>query len=106
VFLVLEGVEVPPSFDGKALSRHLERLDAVASAAGTTMPGSFLGFGDDDWFDAADGLRTAEALLAAIRPGSVKLRDKTAVRADLEALRDALRSALAAGTRFHLGIDI
>lgn len=108
IFVVLDATDDLPDMDGKALSRHLERLDGLAEAAGVALPGSFLGIGgrgSQDWFDAAEGLRTVEALQAAIKPGSVKLKDKGALRADLEAMAEGLRAAQAAGMRFHLEID-
>ena len=109
IFPVFDTTQAVVDIDGKALSRHLDRLDALAGSAGVTAPGAFLGFGGDDsedWFDAADGLRTVGALLEAIRPGSVKLKDKGALRADLDALADALRTAQAGGARFHLEVDV
>ena len=109
IFPVFDTAHAAVDIDGKALSRHFDRLDALAEAAGVTAPSAFLGFGGDDsedWFDAGDGLRTLEALLAAIRPGNVKLKDKGALRGDLDALADALRAAQAGGARFHLEVDI
>jgi hypothetical protein len=109
IFPVFDSAHGSADVDGKALSRHFDRLDALAEAAGTTSPSAFQGYGggdSEDWFDAADGVRAVEALLAAIRPGSVKLKDKGARRADLDALAEALRAAQAAGARFHLEVDI
>jgi len=109
IFPVFDATPAAADIDGKALSRHFDRLDALAEAAGVTPPSAFLGFGGDDsedWFGAAEGLRTTEALLAAIRPGSVKLKDKGALRADLDALAGALRNALAVGASFYLEVDV
>lgn len=119
--------------EGRSLARDLERLDQLAVSLGLQPlsafadnreppddfepPADFDGDPDtyvelacgpwQDWFRAADGLRTAEGLLAAIqadpkRMGSMA-RAEGAV-ADLEELVRCLRSAAARDVEFRLQV--
>jgi hypothetical protein len=61
----------------------------------------------DEWFSAADGLRMAEGLLAALRSGAAaarSLRGRAAVVEELRALAVCLRAAAERGARFRLEI--
>lgn len=89
---------------GEALLWHSRALDAAAARCGVT-PLSAFASGDDlipdeqvCWFEAAEGLRTTERLLAAGVAGTLP----TEVVADLERLREALRRASAQEIRFGL----
>jgi hypothetical protein len=58
---------------------------------------------DEEWFDAAEGLRTVRAIIEELRtfPAAVPAPEK--VVADLEDVERALILAESKGLRFHLG---
>jgi hypothetical protein len=123
----------PFAAEGRSLARDLQRLDRLATALGLRPLSAFadnrqppddfeppddfdgdpetyveLACGPwDEWFAAADGLRTAEGLLAAIRADPKRMgsaaRAEGAV-ADLEELARRLRQAAARGVEFRLQV--
>lgn len=116
IFPVIENSESSPDFAGHALSEHLEELDELAEQLGITTlsefvyvdPGIFEDLGMDEfpeqeeWYSAADGLKTIKTLLAKL-PES--LADE-ALSEDLDSLQEILAAASESGARWHLEHDI
>jgi hypothetical protein len=105
-------------FDGRSLAETIDELNEIAADAGVHGLYDFLGtrpspleagladlYGPNvpsEWFAAADGLATVNALLA--RLGSPAYTEEA--RADLERLRDLLTAADAQGVGFQMLLDI
>jgi hypothetical protein len=120
-----------PGFDassvcGKALETAQNQLDALAKQLGLTPLTDFIsvdpeeaadfleGEGIDDviipaeqWYDADDGLKTVQGLLAALReePGRLKKVKTERVVEDLDAIEKMLLAARKLRVRFHLAVD-
>jgi hypothetical protein len=122
-YIVLEGRI--PAFDsavnGKALARAGDALDALAESVGdqplmeffSMSAEEFSAFADAEgltaehlphgqWFFAADGLRTIDALTQAAEHGAFDQR----VLADLKEFGRVLEVAQNHGVRWHLAVDI
>jgi hypothetical protein len=90
-----------PFAGGESLARHSQRLDELASQAGTT-PLSNFGFADDfagetiTWHEPALGLATIRAITPKVPESDLQLRR------DLELLSEALNRAAARRIRFAL----
>ena len=129
VALYIVAEQTIPGFDaasvcGKALEKAQNRLDALARSHDLTPVSDFIsidpdeaadfleGEGIDDveipaeqWFDAADGLKTIQGLLGAVRADPAKLKNADRVLEDLEAIEKVLLAADEQGVRFHLAVD-
>ena len=121
--------EVPGASDayaksktGKALARESDRVDFAARKCGVTQPTSLLsenpaalieqlksdGFDParmrippEQWFAAADGLKTVRALIAHVGANLNDFKQPNPILRDLKAAEDLLAAADAAGVRFH-----
>lgn len=119
-----------PEFDsyvnGHALSKEEQTLDNIArglevtplmeffsmdpeEAAGFIEDGggdpSGIDFADEQWFDAADGLKTVEALLAHFAAKPDALPNSAEAVAELKEWRAVLQRAAADGVGWHLEVD-
>lgn len=111
---------------GRFLAREEERLSALAEAKGvrglmeffSTDPGTVEGFLKDEgldpsdfpespeqWFEAEEGLATAEALCEALRKTPGAVNDSERVLEELEDFLRVLRAARDLGARWHLEVD-
>jgi len=107
---------------GKALARELERVDFAARKCKVTQPSSLLsenpaalveemkaqGFDPakmrvppEQWFDAAEGLRTVRGLIAQVTANLNDFKQPNPILRDLKAAEALLAAAAAAGVRFH-----
>jgi hypothetical protein len=113
----------PDSMDGKALSRAIEKLDALLEKNRRPTLSSFISMdldemesliGDDDdegmapleaqWFDPVQGIAQVEFLLSGAAASEVsKLRG---VAEDLQACLTVLQAAHAAGAKWRFVQDI
>ena len=107
---------------GKALAREADRLDAAARRRGVTPPTSLLsedpaaliaqlkedGFDPskmrippEQWFAAADGLKTVRALAEHVTANLNDFKQPNPILRDLKAAEALLTAAEAAGVEFH-----
>jgi hypothetical protein len=107
---------------GKALARELDRLDFAARVRGVGQPSSLLseshaalaeqlraeGFDPskmrlppEQWFPAADGLKTVRALAEHVGAKLNDFKQPNPILRDLKAAEALLAAADAAGVRFH-----
>jgi hypothetical protein len=105
------------------LARESDRLDTAARGLGVTAPTSLLsesqavlaaqmqaeGFDPskmrlppEQWFPAADGLKTVRALAGHVTAKMNDFKQPNPILRDLKAAEDLLVAAEAAGVRFHL----
>ena len=130
IFVSLER-EIPgleaSSVDGKALSREVESLDALASTLkvkpimelysinpeeltdflGDMSPEEGLEVPDnvkEVWFAATEGLTTVRALIKNLKSAELKAPDR--VETDLKNIEAVLLAAEKANVKFHFSIDI
>lgn len=109
--------------EGRALSKHSDSLQTLASQTGVTPLTSFFSVDreevedllgdapvearveipDKQWFRAAEGLRTISALLTAIAGRETPDREK--LTKELEEFKDVLAAAQQRNICWHLGID-
>jgi hypothetical protein len=108
---------------GKTIARESERLDGAARVAGVTALTSLLsenpeklaaqlreeGFDPakmrlpaEQWFPAAEGLKTARGLAAHVTANLNNFKQPNAILKDLRAIEELLTAADAAGVKFHL----
>ena len=129
LFIVLER-EIP-DFDayvnGRRLSQAEPQLDAFAAELDVTPLMNFFSqnpqealdlmgdFGaeagdielpDETWFDAAEGLRTVQALIGRLRQNPNLCQNAADVVSDLEEFKAVLSRARDEGVRWHLAVDI
>jgi len=89
----------------EVLARHCTHLDKLAEATGH-MPLSAFGFADDFhgenvvWHDPGQGMDTVSVLIQQLRDDQQRIEEASAALADLEKMRDRLRTACGGGTRF------
>jgi len=116
IFPVIENSDASADFAGHALSDRLEELDELAEQLGVTTLSEFVyvdpGIFEDlemdefpeqeEWYSAADGLKTIKALLAKL-PASLA---DGALSDDLNNLQEILAVASESGARWHLEHDI
>jgi hypothetical protein len=107
---------------GKALARESDRLDSAARRKGVAAPTALLsesqaalieqmkerGFDPsrmrlppEQWFAAADGLKTARALAEHVTANLNDFKQPNPILRDLKAAEALLAAADAAGMRFH-----
>jgi hypothetical protein len=107
---------------GKALARESDRLDRVAPSCGAATLSSLLsespaalaeqmraeGFDPskmrlppEQWFAAADGLKTVRALAVHVAANLNNFKQPNPILRDLKAAETLLTAADAAGVRFH-----
>ena len=107
---------------GKALARESDRVDGAARRRGVAPPTSMLsesqaalvaqlreeGFDPakmrlppEQWFPAADGLKTVAALIEHISANLNDFKQPNPILRDLKAAEALLKAADAAGVRFH-----
>ena len=109
------------SLEGRALSRHSDKLEALAKQASVTSlmnlfsapeaeMAEFLEDHEDTmnppkekWFSAEEGLNTITALLAAL--ANAPLHENTAIKTELRQFQKVLQAARSRNVRWHLGID-
>ena len=108
--------------NGKSLAKLNEELEAMAKSLGVMPLMNFFSISKEEvvslaeefsvslstnaeekWFEAEEGLRTVNALLANLS-GS-KLDDVVRLEADLREFASVLELAKANGVRWHLGVD-
>ena len=111
--IVVQVTKSPRGIEGKALASAWPAIDDLARSLGVTP---FAELGDDDeadderpasempWFDAADGLRTVQAILGALDSDPSALPDSEYVRYDLEDVRDVLTAASENRVRFRFAM--
>jgi hypothetical protein len=133
LYIVLEK-DVPgldPFVNGKALSASEKRLDALAKKLRVSPlmdffsinPGDALDFIEEEaeatgeavgelplmaaeqWFEAAEGLRTVRALRAHLSANPTALRNTNAVMSDLDEFATVLDKASSQKVRWHLAVD-
>jgi hypothetical protein len=133
LYIVLEN-EIPgfdPFVNGKALSAAEKRLDALAEKLGVTPLKDFFSADPDEvldfleteadaagrsasappslsaeqWFDAADGLRTVRGLRGHLSANPTALKNAQAAISDLDEFAAVLDKALAHKIRWHLAVD-
>ena len=128
LYIVLErdGPEIDSHVDGKALSRNEEALSRLAAELGVTPLMSFFSMsvrdlqadasdlgveidvGDapaEQWFEAADGLRTVRALVSHLEHDQEAVAKPERVLSDLRAFADVLMKADATRIWWHLAVD-
>ncbi len=130
LYIVVEGED--PGYDifvnGRALARNEDAVERLALALGVRPLIEFFsadensmallieeGAGDPElmrrlpppqWYSAADGLATVEALVGALRAEPQQLgRDGARVLAELEEYETVLRKTRARGLRWHLAVS-
>jgi hypothetical protein len=107
---------------GKALAREADRIDTAARRRGVATPTSLLsenpatlieqlkadgfdpsrmGVPPEQWFPAADGLRTVRALAEHVAANLNDFKQPNPILRDLKAAEALLVAAEAAGVRFH-----
>ena len=107
---------------GKALAREADRIDAAARRRSVATPTSLLsenpaalieqlkadgfdpsrmGVPPEQWFPAADGLRTVRALIEHVGANLNDFKQPNPILRDLKAAEALLAAAEAAGVRFH-----
>jgi len=126
LFIVLEreieGVDAS-SVSGKFLSRQLEWLDEAAAKLHVRRLGELISFAPDEvqafldseggdaegfdvppeqWFDAADGLRTIEAL---VKHAESLTTTEKGLLLDLRACKQVLERARESSVKFHFAVD-
>jgi hypothetical protein len=109
--------------EGRALSKHNAKIEALAKAAGAKPLINFFSVGRDErlglmdghpipesmkaaeerWFSAEEGLRTIEILLEGLVGQSAP--ENPALVRELTEFQRILQSARAKMVRWHLGID-
>ena len=107
---------------GKALAREADRIDSAARRRSVATPTSLLsenpatlieqlkadgfdparmGVPPEQWFPAADGLRTVRALIEHVSANLNDFKQPNPILRDLKAAEALLAAADAAGARFH-----
>ncbi|MCI0377979.1 MAG: hypothetical protein L0215_10255 [Gemmataceae bacterium] len=133
IYIVLEKdiPEFDPFVNGKALSASEKWLGALAKKLGVTPlmdffsadPEEVLDFieGEEEatgepvadlpelpaeqWFDAAEGLRTVRILRSHLTANAKELRNAQAVVSDLDEFERVLEKASSQKVRWHLAVD-
>ena len=107
---------------GKALAREADRIDSAARPRSVATPTSLLsesqstliaqlkaegfdpsrmGIPPEQWFPAAEGLRTVRALIEHVGANLNDFKQPNPILRDLKAAEALLAAAEAAGVRFH-----
>jgi len=99
-----------PFIEGKGLARFGDQLDEIADRLGLSTMGSMGDLEDDGhqlepgweqpWFDAKDGLKTMEGLMAHVQKHPEELSEPEWVVEELNVCRDILDRAADEGVRF------
>lgn len=132
----LPGLDASAAINGVALAEQESVLNGLARKAGVTPLMNFISMGEDhyaafvdeeeedetggvgqpanegealvreQWFNAVDGIKTVEALMAQIvqKPGELDKHEQ--VLEELRTMRVVLEAADASDTRWHLLIDV
>jgi hypothetical protein len=120
-FIVLDLPE--PGFDpfvnGKSLAHEAQRINELAETLGLRQLDDYLGGVPEElldelpelaeaetaWFEPAEGITWAEALIESLSANPSPLRDADGVLADLEDCRQVFRQAADVGARWQFQID-
>jgi hypothetical protein len=96
---------------GHALARNCQVLDSLAERSRVRSLSAF-GFSDPlhgepvVWHDAAEGLKTIDALLSAVLTSPAEIDNAADVLDDLRRIKSALEHALSHSSRFALLLEI
>lgn len=121
-----ETLEVATEVDGKAAARAIEQLGALSQELGLPELDAFLGQSFDEisdllgediapeegvdpaakWFAPEEGIRVLAGLLQALAKNPKRVMNGKAVVEDLQDYLSVLEKAKAAGSRWHLAMDI
>ena len=128
LFVALER-EIPnfdPYVNGDALSGAERKLERIATELNVTPLMEFFGHNPEDaaafiddeggdpdeinipdeaWFDAADGLKTADALVNYLSQHTDAIPNAVGVGAELNEWQAVLKRAADEGVRWHLEVD-
>jgi hypothetical protein len=121
-YIVLDNDE--PGFDtfvnGKALAKESRKLDAICQKLGIPKFDDFVSMSADDlsefigddaelpkekWFDAEEGLKFVNALIAHIKVNPKDVKHFKAVSEELAEYADILSKAKSIGAKWHFSID-
>jgi hypothetical protein len=106
--------------NGKAVTREMDAISALAEARGLADIHDFASFADlaeafdidadlpaaqEKWFDANEGVAWTQAIREAIQANPAAVRDAAAVTSDLQQYERVLRQAAAIGAKWHLAMD-
>jgi len=107
--------------EGRALSKHSKKLEAMAKRAGVTSlmnlfssseeemagfledHGTEVNLPEEKWFTADEGLKTITALLGAL--ADAPSSENSALTTELAQFQQVLQAARSRNIRWHLGID-
>ncbi len=116
----LPGVDAT-GLEGLALSKHSEKLEALAKQAGVISLMNLFSAGEEEmagfledhdatvnppeekWFSAEEGLKTITVLLRAL--ADAPSSEHSAITAELRQFEEVLQAARSRNVRWHLGID-
>ena len=88
----------------EAVGEGLDEIKNALSALETQVAEH--GVPPEEWFEASEGLRTVQRLLAFLRTDQHHIAKPEGVVGDLEEIAQILKAAERAGVRFHLSVDI
>ena len=118
IVLEQENPSFNPDVDGRALSRHEEELDQIASSLSVTPRMEFFSMAPEEAAGVVEGsggapssmtFEAGRATVRALREYAAEHPEAVpgveAVRADLGGFERVLQSAQAHGLRWHLAVD-
>lgn len=103
-----------PFVDGKVFTKHLDRINRIATAQGLQVFEDFAaqdltGFGGpengDSWFEPKDGIAWVVAVAEQLRDDPGAVADTDDVLEDLDDYLRVFREADQRGLRWHLELD-
>jgi hypothetical protein len=88
----------------EAVAGHLNEINSAFGALETRIEEH--GVPAEEWFEATEGLQTVQRLMGFLRSNQDRIAEPTEVVGDLEEIEAILETAMQAGVRFHLSLDI
>jgi hypothetical protein len=103
---IAEEIGVTPLSDFvTGVERGDEDMDDIAENEGWSGADYSRGGGEDEWFDANEGLDTVRALMGYVESDPESLKRPRATMEELRLLETALEAALQAGVKFRFEFD-
>jgi hypothetical protein len=88
----------------EAVAGHLNEINSAFGALENQIAEH--GVPAEEWFEATEGLQTVQRLIGFLQSDQDRIAEPKEVVGELEEIETILKTAVQAGVRFHLGLDI